>query len=717
MVQIVWCLWGKNKTRDYQFQESISAIIEEWVISWLEVTVNSVAVWGAFIEVVRTWWETFKIPFYSTEVEVIATWINKKIYIEIWQDNIDDWDLNNALDWTWIWSIVVWDTFPAWNYIPLAESNWSWVITDLRVFIDIKKAILNLDWIVWDIRTTGDLYATVLYWDWSNLTWLQAEVTSPSLNIMMWANWVTPWIAYSRVNYEQLVWTTANNIWSVAQPQIAQSFYWQVAISTISLMVATISSPSDNLFIEIQWNNAWIPDWVAIWTSNLINYTALSWVLTEKDFTFASPVTVTEWVIYHIVLKRSWATDAVNYYSVWSAWSSVQIGTMSKNTWSWANASDDIYFKLPLYKLATIWGTNFIWILQTAKNIWEIWKFNTYYDNNQTWLIEWSYYWFNATTWIIQLWGSFKAISTTELYYDISYEPVLNIAVLWDWSDWNVVIPSWTTTLTRDMYYNNLTVQTGWVLNPNWYLIFVRWALKTEWTWKIARNWNAGTNWWLPTWGAWWGALNQWSIWWEVQAWAWWAWSNSSNWESGSAWMSASPWYTTIGGATWWVWWTAWSYVWWNWWIWWISTQWEFYNKYFIPRMVSFFTTVLWYKWPASSGWWGGWCYFSWTWWGGWGGWWNWWCIIISVYSTIWTINIESKWWNWGNWYPWNNRWGGGWGGWNWGVVLFFYTASKWTPTISATLTLWNWWTWALHWWTAWWNWNSWILYSIPTIW
>lgn len=59
-------------------------------------------------------------------------------------------------------------------------------------------------------------------------------------------------------------------------------------------------------------------------------------------------------------------------------------------------------------------------------------------------------------------------------------------------SDGDVTI-SVNTSLARDMYYKNLTINNGIVLNPNGYRVFVRGTLTYVGTGKIARDGNAGT--------------------------------------------------------------------------------------------------------------------------------------------------------------------------------------------------------------------------------
>jgi len=81
-----------------------------------------------------------------------------------------------------------------------------------------------------------------------------------------------------------------------------------------------------------------------------------------------------------------------------------------------------------------------------------------------------------------------------------------------DGSDGDVVI-SGNTSLTRDMYYDDLTIQTGFTLSTKGFRIFVKWTLNCEWTGKIASNgWAGGTGgigvntWVAPSGGAAWAA-------------------------------------------------------------------------------------------------------------------------------------------------------------------------------------------------------------------
>lgn len=60
--------------------------------------------------------------------------------------------------------------------------------------------------------------------------------------------------------------------------------------------------------------------------------------------------------------------------------------------------------------------------------------------------------------------------------------------------DGDVTIAAWTTTLTRDMFYNNLILQTGAILEAAWFIVFVAWTLTQQGTGLIRNNGGAGGN-------------------------------------------------------------------------------------------------------------------------------------------------------------------------------------------------------------------------------
>jgi len=320
-----------------------------------------------------------------------------------------------------------------------------------------------------------------------------------------------------------------------------------------------------------------------------------------------------------------------------------------------------------------------------------------------------------------------------------------DVLLFWDWSDWDVTISS-NTTLTRDMYYNNLIIDNTFTLNPGGYRIFVKLTLTNNWT--IARNW---ANWW---------------VWWDWVAWVsvtWWIWWTAWVW-----WTAITTW-TIYGGQT-----TNWS-TWWAWWAWWTwATNWSNGANTWANTWASLSqclndstSTVVWVS--NSTATWGNWGANDWpaTTWGTWSAWASsgsaWTSTLaktrisnavqaIQLLETWSTINqlktLADNWawgWGWGGWgWGWDGwfNWGwGGWGGWswwnwsNWGLIAIY--ASVITNAGSITSTAgnwgswwdgWNWWAWWANisggwgwtWWAGW-TWaNGWVVvltYRTITLW
>jgi len=281
---------------------------------------------------------------------------------------------------------------------------------------------------------------------------------------------------------------------------------------------------------------------------------------------------------------------------------------------------------------------------------------------------------------------------------------------IWQWQDWTVTISS-NTTLSRDMYYDNLTVDAWIRLSANWYRIFVRNTLTVNGI--ISNN---GSNASGSTFGAW------------APAWTlkWWL-----DWKNGSAWAT---WSIPAVAGTAWVNWTAianslsvngvWGWKWWDTWDYWgssiaswgvASTGWTATPAVNLPKSLYQYmafvdanyatnNAILYY----SPAWWAGWGW-GWaaygtpaTWWTGWGGGWGGWHLFI--YARIIVISatgiIESNWWNGWNgtngtgWTWWQTAWGwGGWGGWSGWDVILIYTSLTNSGTIrSLWWAPWSWW-------------------------
>lgn len=258
----------------------------------------------------------------------------------------------------------------------------------------------------------------------------------------------------------------------------------------------------------------------------------------------------------------------------------------------------------------------------------------------------------------------------------------------WDGSDGNLTV-TWTETLYRDMYYDNLTINSWAYLYTNGYSLCVKWQLVNNGTIDHSGvNWNNAS---LYTGGAGWAAVNQWTLW--VNYWGK-KWGNGGIWpltphENWLAWDNANPSYSNtngvVGASGWDFYWTLLN----NGWAGGTATRWVNYNVYLnIAQALAQLSmptrnyNVL-YNGLPSSGWSGGWQHNGNNTAGGWaggsgsnGG-----IIVIHCWAYYGTWVIRAKWgngWNGANWqdtwwWPWA-WWGGGWSGWSGWVIFFTYT-------------------------------------------
>lgn len=269
----------------------------------------------------------------------------------------------------------------------------------------------------------------------------------------------------------------------------------------------------------------------------------------------------------------------------------------------------------------------------------------------------------------------------------------------WYGTDWNVTINSGTTTLTRDMYYNNLTVTSPWVLDTAGYRVFVRGTFSGTGTInRNGNNWGNGAAWGTGTAGVAATTLWQWSLNAEIASGAW---GTASGWVGG-AWVAGTASTTSLSNVSSVAGWAGWDWgtnIWWIGWVGAASTRGAQYNQgynivqFLHPATAQGTFTVANYKGKASS-WWGGagWD-FIWQiagWWWGWGG--NGWLIWIASYIWSFTGTVTATggtgWngWSISVWSAWG--WGGGWWG-NWGTLLRIYNTIP--NDCTKILTGWAW--------------------------
>lgn len=131
-----WVLNWKNQLEDFEVSQ-ISSVFTQWISKGCKLESDKITAWNWFIEVERTNWPIFLLWFTITEDYEFLVWNNKKVWLEVDQEKIDNAILVKN---TWEDIVLVnsWGNFPVYNHIPLWETNWWWVITDKRIYSKIK---------------------------------------------------------------------------------------------------------------------------------------------------------------------------------------------------------------------------------------------------------------------------------------------------------------------------------------------------------------------------------------------------------------------------------------------------------------------------------------------------------------------------------------------------------------------------------------------------
>ena len=135
---------GITNERDKDYTALWNSLIDNGVITGLEITTNSISAGSCFVKINRTSItpnEEALVLVTLTASEVIDTSGTKKFWIVIDQNNINDPALNDE-NGTLAGRIESGASYPAGNYIPLADIV-AGVISDEREFIKLKEAIEN----------------------------------------------------------------------------------------------------------------------------------------------------------------------------------------------------------------------------------------------------------------------------------------------------------------------------------------------------------------------------------------------------------------------------------------------------------------------------------------------------------------------------------------------------------------------------------------------
>lgn len=167
------------------------------------------------------------------------------------------------------------------------------IITPLK----LKNVLDNISTSLYD-TSTEILWESIVIWD---SLFLDTSIT------FAWA-WTT-----------QRIWETIS-----ANARVSWAFIWSwIPWSTLKLSLSKTGTPTQNLNIRIETDNAGTPSWIladanAAWT---VTQSSLTTLLADTTITLSWSVTLTKWTKYHIVLFQGtyWleTISASNYYNVW----------------------------------------------------------------------------------------------------------------------------------------------------------------------------------------------------------------------------------------------------------------------------------------------------------------------------------------------------------------------------------------------------------------
>ena len=176
----------------------------------------------------------------------------------------------------------------------------------------IKKAIRwEQTFIAWEALTLLDLVRREELFTWQVITTLPSVGTSQA--------------------FGDIAWNTRTSIRFIGNG---------VSTTTIILSLAKVASPTDSVTVRIETDTAWVP------SGTLVNANATASVLwsglttgqVATTFTFAWAFTPTNNTPYHVVIARSTANDAVNYYSIGAIVKPVRSFVTNLYNASWGSA-------------------------------------------------------------------------------------------------------------------------------------------------------------------------------------------------------------------------------------------------------------------------------------------------------------------------------------------------------------------------------------------
>lgn len=142
-----------------------------------------------------------------------------------------------------------------------------------------------------------------------------------------------------------------------ANTRLAQSFVITdadaaITLENVTLLIEKVGTPSDNVTIEVQTDSGGSPSGTVVTNGTSANTTGGSLTTFKQPikFTWVTPPTLTTGVTYWLVIRRSTANDAANYYKIQDAGASTYAGgsakTYTASTLAWAAIANDVQMQI-----------------------------------------------------------------------------------------------------------------------------------------------------------------------------------------------------------------------------------------------------------------------------------------------------------------------------------------------------------------------------------
>lgn len=379
----------RNINTDSDFSKYIETVSEPWVIEWLKVSTNSVAVWKCWVPCERTNGETIYSlveSFTETSIDTSWTWY---VIVEIGQTYIDDWSLINE-DWTWVATIKVVSSLPLKNYLELASLS-SWTITDTRNRIkkvwELNTAIISLSEFVDNIdervRELEEVWA-IDHLEEKYVVWERYTSTSQKM-------YVQSMPIASTCDLEVCEVWKVDNYKEIHIQKIAN---WKEWFNTVSLKVKKVWSPTTALKVEVRkwitwtsWSATyWYWDSSQILCSWSISYSSISSDFQVLTVELDNNIEAERWTLLDVVVyqESNWqvVVNSDNYYIiavdylqqseafcyVWVNWTS-RLRTNYIPFCVWWAFEDKLLSKYNKTAISLSRTRNFSWTFQTSKTI------------------------------------------------------------------------------------------------------------------------------------------------------------------------------------------------------------------------------------------------------------------------------------------------------------------------------------------------------------